>query len=49
MVNIIRYDFKETLRYFNASKERIFIRTKTVLWKKGKVCHPEKSINKFFE
>ena len=38
-------DKDDTVRYFNQSKERIFLRTKAVLGRKVQQCHPPKSIH----
>lgn len=38
-------DKNDTVRYFNQSKERIFLRTKAVLGRKVQQCHPPKSIH----
>lgn len=38
-------DRQDTVKYFNNSKERIFIRTKAVLGRKVQQCHPQKSIH----
>ncbi|MDW8113332.1 MAG: DUF438 domain-containing protein [candidate division WOR-3 bacterium] len=38
-------DKDDIVRYFNQSKERIFLRTKAVLGRKVQQCHPQKSIH----
>ncbi|MEO0135744.1 MAG: PAS domain-containing protein, partial [candidate division WOR-3 bacterium] len=38
-------DKNDIVRYFNQSKERIFLRTKAVLGRKVQQCHPQKSIH----
>lgn len=43
-VDITFVDKDDTVRYFNASKERIFVRTPAVLGRKVQNCHPQKSL-----
>lgn len=38
-------DKDDIVRYFNQSKDRIFLRTKAVLGRKVQQCHPQKSIH----
>jgi PAS domain S-box-containing protein len=38
-------DKDDSVRYFNQSKDRIFLRTKAVLGRKVQQCHPQKSIH----
>ncbi len=38
-------DKEDTVRYFNQTKDRIFVRTKAVLGRKVQQCHPQKSIH----
>jgi len=44
-VDITFVDSEDTVRYFNQSKDRIFIRTKAVIGRKVQQCHPQKSID----
>jgi len=44
-VDITFVDKNDTVRYFNRSKERIFLRTKAVIGRKVQQCHPQKSIH----
>ncbi len=44
-VDITFVDSEDTVRYFNQSKERIFVRTKAVIGRKVQQCHPQKSID----
>ncbi len=43
-VDITFVDKDDTVRYFNASKDRIFVRTPAVLGRKVQNCHPQKSL-----
>jgi len=43
-VDITFVDKDDTVRYFNASKDRIFVRTPAVIGRKVQNCHPEKSL-----
>ncbi|MEW5706906.1 MAG: PAS domain-containing protein [Actinomycetota bacterium] len=38
-------DSNDKVRYFNRSKERLFVRTKAVLGRNVQQCHPQKSIH----
>ncbi|MEO0098018.1 MAG: DUF438 domain-containing protein [candidate division WOR-3 bacterium] len=38
-------DRSDTVRFFNQSKERIFVRTKAIIGRKVQQCHPPKSIH----
>ncbi len=44
-VDITFVDADDTVRYFSASKERIFVRTPAVLGRKVQDCHPQKSVH----
>ncbi len=44
-VDITFVDKDDTVRYFNQSKDRIFVRTKAVIGRKVQQCHPQKSIH----
>lgn len=44
-VDITFIDKEDTVRYFNKSEERIFVRTKAVIGRKVQQCHPQKSIH----
>ncbi|MFB0501004.1 MAG: DUF438 domain-containing protein, partial [Candidatus Bathyarchaeia archaeon] len=44
-VDITFIDKEDTVRYFNKSEERIFVRTKAVIGRKVQKCHPQKSIH----
>jgi len=44
-VDITFVDNKDTVRYFNQTKRRIFPRTKAVIGKKVQKCHPQKSLH----
>jgi len=44
-VDITFVDRDDTVRYFNASKDRIFVRTPAVLGRKVQDCHPPKSVH----
>ncbi len=43
-VDITFVDKDDTVRYFNASKDRIFMRTPAVIGRKVQNCHPQKSL-----
>ncbi len=50
IINTIPFDITfvdrdDTVRFFNQSKERIFVRTKAVIGRKVQQCHPPKSIH----
>lgn len=44
-VDITFVDKDDTVRYFNQSKDRIFVRTPAVLGRKVQNCHPQKSVH----
>ena len=44
-VDITFVDKKDRVRYFSDSKERIFVRTKSVLGRKVQHCHPPQSVD----
>ncbi len=44
-VDITFIDKEDTVRYFNKSEERIFVRTKAVIGRKVQQCHPQKSVH----
>jgi len=44
-VDITFVDKEDTVRYFNKSEKRIFVRTKAVIGRKVQQCHPRKSIH----
>ena len=44
-VDITFVDKEDTVRYFNKSEKRIFVRTKAVIGRKVQQCHPQKSIH----
>jgi len=44
-VDITFVDKDDTVRYFNRSEDRIFVRTKAVIGRKVQQCHPQKSIH----
>ncbi|MBC7170333.1 DUF438 domain-containing protein [Candidatus Bipolaricaulota bacterium] len=44
-VDITFVDADDTVRYFSASKDRIFVRTEAVLGRKVQDCHPQKSVH----
>lgn len=44
-VDVTFVDKDDTVRYFNRSEERIFVRTKAVIGRKVQQCHPQKSIH----
>jgi len=44
-VDVTFIDSEDTVRYFNQSKDRIFVRTNAVLGRKVQKCHPQKSIH----
>ncbi len=43
-VDITFVDKDDTVRYFNATKDRIFVRTPAVIGRKVQNCHPQKSL-----
>ena len=44
-VDITFVDKEDVVRYFNQSKDRIFLRTKAVIGRKVQQCHPQKSVH----
>ena len=44
-IDITFVDREDTVRYFNQSSDRIFVRTKAVIGRKVQQCHPQKSID----
>jgi PAS domain S-box-containing protein len=44
-VEVTFVDKDDTVRYYNQSKDRIFMRAKTVLGRSVQQCHPEKSVH----
>ncbi|MBM3324114.1 MAG: DUF438 domain-containing protein [Calditrichaeota bacterium] len=44
-VDITFVDHEDTVRYYSASKERIFVRIPAVIGRKVQHCHPEKSLH----
>jgi len=44
-VDITFVDKDDTVRYFNRSEDRTFVRTKAVIGRKVQQCHPQKSIH----
>jgi hypothetical protein len=44
-VDITFVDKDDTVRYFNETRDRVFVRAKAVLGRKVQNCHPQKSIN----
>ena len=44
-VDITFVDEEDTVRYFNKSEGRIFVRTKAVIGRRVQQCHPQKSIH----
>ncbi len=44
-VDITFIDKNDEVRYFNQSKDRIFIRTKAIIGRKVQNCHPQKSVH----
>lgn len=44
-VDITFVDKDDVVRYFNQTKERMFVRTKAVIGRKVQQCHPQKSIH----
>ena len=45
-VDISFVDRDDTVRYYNETKDRIFVRTKAVIGRKVQNCHPQKSLDK---
>ncbi len=48
-LDITFVDKEDTVRYFSASKKRIFPRTKAVIGRRVQQCHPQKSVHKVEE
>lgn len=49
-VEITYVDAKDSVAYFNRlDKEKIFVRTRSVIGRKVEKCHPEKSVDKVLE
>lgn len=44
-VDLTFVDRDDTVRYFSASKDRMFVRTEAVLGRKVQDCHPQKSVH----
>ncbi len=44
-VDITFVDKDDTVRYFNETRDRIFVRTRAVLGRKVQNCHPQKSVH----
>ncbi len=44
-VDITFVDKEDRVRYFSTSKDRIFLRTKSVIGRKVQNCHPQKSVH----
>jgi len=44
-VDITFVDANDAVRYFNKPEERLFVRTKAVLGRKVRMCHPQKSLH----
>lgn len=44
-VDITFVDKEDTVRYFNKSEGRIFVRPKAIIGRKVQQCHPQKSIH----
>ncbi|MGQ9699597.1 MAG: PAS domain-containing protein [Candidatus Bipolaricaulaceae bacterium] len=44
-VDITFVDKDDTVRYYNAAKDRIFVRTPAVIGRKVQNCHPQKSLS----
>ncbi|MGY4706478.1 PAS domain-containing protein [Candidatus Bipolaricaulota sp. J31] len=44
-VDITFVDKDDTVRYFNETKDRVFVRTKAILGRKVQNCHPQKSVH----
>jgi hypothetical protein len=43
-MDITFVDENDEVRYFNETKDRIFVRSRTIVGRKVQNCHPEKSI-----
>ncbi len=44
-IDITFVDEEDTVKFYSASKERIFVRTKAVIGRKVQQCHPQKSVH----
>lgn len=44
-IDISFVDSEDRLRYYSGGKERIFVRTRTVIGRKVDLCHPPRSVN----
>lgn len=44
-VDVTFVDVDDTVKYFNKSEERIFVRTRAALGRKVELCHPQKSVH----
>jgi len=44
-VDITFIDAEDTVRYFNKPEKRFFVRTKAVIGRKVRMCHPQKSLD----
>lgn len=44
-IDITFIDKNDEVKYFNKSKDRIFVRTKAIIGRKVQQCHPQKSIH----
>lgn len=44
-IDITFVDKEDTVKYYSASKERIFVRTPAVIGRKVQLCHPQKSLH----
>lgn len=48
-VDVTFVDKDDTVRYFNQGKDRIFLRTKSVLGRRVQDCYPPQSLDKVME
>ncbi len=44
-VDITFIDKDDTVRYYNETKDKIFIRTESIIGRKVQLCHPQKSVH----
>jgi len=44
-VDITFVDKNDTVKYFSANEDRIFVRTKAIIGRKVQMCHPQKSVH----
>ncbi|MGB9622830.1 MAG: PAS domain-containing protein [Candidatus Bathyarchaeia archaeon] len=44
-IDVTFVDAEDTVKYFNKSEGRIFVRTKAVIGRKVELCHPQKSVH----